>query len=144
MSKHPPNAKYSIDISYFLQNESTLKTTPVQIVSKYPDCTWYATDLGPGGRCNEDGTEIRKYISYAYMMSSLDTLKSIIKDVGAVKDLWIPFCTIAYDQTFYHIYYADSVLACIIPESVEKYNAIRAQYTGDDKDVYDLCVCSAK
>lgn len=139
--------RYTIDISYFIPGKFD---EVANVVNRYHDCVWYASDIevgDAGGNAGDDNR--RRYVSHGYMIGSVETLKSIIKDISGCTNIWIAFCTKTVEHNdgssdHMHIYYSKISLARIIPVYAAEYTARIPTYVDTDKEIYDLCLASVR
>lgn len=127
---------YSIDISYY-SGEST-DANVFDITSKYHDCEWYAADTGPFVM---NGPYKKICRNNGFKIDSLETLKKIITEVNAQPNIWIDFCTKSIDngEDCEHIYNSNNRLNSILPKFAYEYHKRVKNYTGTDKEIFDLC-----
>ena len=124
--------EYSIDIAYYTTDTEDDDAVN-EIANKYNDCKWYARDT-------TFGKNIKSYVSNGYIIKSLDTLKNIIKKVNDHKYLWVNFCTKTINKDMKRIYSSPTSLSENGQAAKKFYITQVAKFTGDDKEVNDLCV----
>ncbi len=128
--------EYSVDISYYTTDADDDDVDDIEvheITNKYNDCEWYARDT-------TFGKGVNTYVSNGYLIKSLETLKKIIKEVNDNPYLWIAFCTKTVGEDIKRIYSSPVVLLDNGKLAKNLYAEQVAQFVGEDKEVYDLCM----
>jgi hypothetical protein len=128
---------YSFDLSYYLDTNMT-NSDVYKIVEKYPDCKWYATDIGPFGK-----SKSRKTRNNGYNTKNIDQLINLIKEINETNGIFFDFIhsyAIGNSDDGERIYASPNALDQMCDIAKTQYFDKIQCLTGHDLEIFNLIV----
>lgn len=129
---------FSIDISYPIPKENThdLDTEVKGILSKYPNCKLYASDVGPYGKKYS-----QRYMNHGCFVTDENELKSLIAEIKSHEILFVSFVNYYReddDNDPARIYTSPTEYRYFSPKTRRRYDDSVQELDGIEKEIYDI------